>query len=642
MRLCATVSRLGALGAAAVLIVAACGGSPSQSPSSGASGPAAPSSLPVSGVGNDLAGLPSSLDSVAVLAGLLDTPVQDLDPTLTAIRDQLLAELGDSVKGPVKLPPAFSSVDARLAAYSAGGTDEAGFAVLMMLILGTVMPSQPGAESVAEIAGQVGGESGRDVPDGPKEDSTSTNVPLTGSSAGEQMAGSYAMDVHASQTRSQVTVDLTRHLQMQRTAAGTTATLDMTVTTTVTVDFCPDAGGQVPVHLVTNVSLTAGPDAKQATIEAVLTGQVDDTGALAAVTGTTTIQGNTTSNGNRSNSYDLTVGNLSFPVANGTVGEATGQYSGQSDSDALAAAKVDFAKIDLDNAIPKLMSALEQIWQGNACVIVEVPDYQFMAQPGSSNDPRKEVDPASKSTFQVVVHQRFEHRDLTVPVQQLLSSEQSVDPQQVSPTPGSASYTAPNKRDVSNTDDLRAWSRRGRSDLKVDFHTRNPPLKMGLAGTFTEQAALVTLTGKVTVPATEFTEFSAGDHIDYEATVHVAVSVSMKVQGVTLPCGSVFETETGTAHLTAHAQAIDDTHQVWVIHPDPASMHFTSSTKCQITVGDFLQAGAGFGAKFFAALHDFQVPTEPGSTTVSGTNAGAGITDTASAKVTVYAVPAQP
>ena len=52
--------------------------------------------------------------------------------------------------------------------------------------------------------------------------------------------------------------------------------------------------------------------------------------------------------------------------------------------------------------------------------------------------------------------------------------------------------------------------------------------------------------------------------------------------------------------------------------------------------------GGGFGAKFFAALRDFQVPTDPGSTTVSGTNAGAGITDTASAKVRVYAVPAQP
>ncbi len=625
-------TRLAALLAAAALAFSACGGDTATTPASDASPGTA-------GKPGDIASLPAITDPTAVLAGYLGVPMQPLDPATSAIRDQLLQEVGDAVKGPVKLPPAFSRVDARLAA---AGSEDIGSAILSVTILGVVMPSQPAAEAAASIVKQVGDTSGRDVPDGPKEDSTSQDVPLSAGSDADHVTGSYTMQIHAQQLRSQISVELDRSLQMLRTTAAGQKILNTTIKTTVTVDFCPDAGGRVPVHARSEYTLVTDTDTTRVTIDGTFTGQVDGNGDLAAVTGSATLQGGVTSGGSTADNYNLAVSGLAFGVAGATAGRVSGgHYDGQADSAQLADTKATLAKVDLENSIPTIVAAAENVWQNNGCVIVLVPDYNYMAQPGSDNYPRKEVDADSKSTFQVVVHHRFEHTDLSLPVQQRLSTEKSVDPQRVSPTPGSASYLAPNKRDVSNDDDLRAWSQRGRSDLTIEFRTKNPPFKMSLTGTITETAGLVTVKGTIKVPVTEFSETSEGDHFEFEADLPVTVSVSMTVQGVPLACGAVAETERGTVHLQAVTVPIDDTHLGWQVKEYPASAHFTSKSNCVIDVGNYLQStGAGFGAKFFAALGNFQVPVEPGATTVTGTSAGAGISDSVSAKVTVY--PTQP
>jgi hypothetical protein len=627
--------RLGVLCTVTVL-VAGCASPPSQAPATGAS-PAgatqAAAASPAASTGG-LAGLPSDLDPTAVVAGYLGVPLQPLDPQLAAIRDQLTKELGDAITGPVALPKAFGSVDAELAVDQ--GAQDIGSAVLLVTILGAVMPSQPAADAAASLVKQVGETSGKDVPDGPKQDSTSHDIPLSAGSGAELVTGGYTEEVRAEQVRSQVTIDDNRSLTITGNKNGVPSTFDTEISSTVVVDFCPDAGGGFPVHLTTKYKLDIDGSTTLATIDGSFTGLVNDLGALATLTGNVTLQGGETQpDGSKSNSYSLSSSDLGFDTADGTVGKVNqGSFTGPADTQALVDGKLAVAKIDLENSVPAIVAAAQKEWQGDSCVIVVVPDYGYMAQPGDSNSERKDVKAASTSSFQVLVHHRFEHRDLTVPVQQTLRSEKSVDPPQISPTPGTAKYEAPNKRDAYNTDELRAWSRRGRSDLKIDFHTTDPPPKLKIDGSFTEHAAVVTLTGKVTSPAVEFT----GGPDTFEATVPISVTMKMTMQGGALPCGAVFETERGTAHLTAHAQAIDDTHMVWVVHADPASMHFTSKAQCVISVGNFLDpSGGGFGAKFFAALHDFQVPTDPATTTVQGTNAGAGTSDAASARVTVYA-----
>ena len=604
--------------------------SPATAPSEAGGSPPAASS---GGLG-DVAALPEVTDPTAVLAGYLGVPLQPLDPDLAAIRDQLLNQLGDSVRGPVTLPPAFGQADARLAA---SGSEDIGSAFLAISVLGVVMPSQPAAETAASIVKEVGGQLGRDVPDGPKEDTTNENDPLAAGSGSDQVSGAYSMQVHVQQLRSQVTVDMTRGLQLLRTTPTGQRALNTTIQTTASVDFCPDPGGQVPVHVQSQYTLTDDTTTLRATIDGTYAGQVDDTGSLASVTGSATLQGGTTSGGSTSDSYDLQVTGLGFGVSGGTVGGVTsGQFTGPADTQQLADDRMTVAKVDLENSIPVIVAAAEKEFQDSACVIVEVPDYSFRAQPGSDNNPRKWVEASSRSTFQVVVHHRFEHTDLSLPVEQRLQTEQAVDPQRLGSTPGSATYTAPNKRDVSNDDDLRAWSRRGRSDLTIEFRTRNPPLKLSLSGTITEQAALAIVTGTIKVPVTEFTETAEGDHVEFEADVQVTVKVGLKIQGVPLQCGSVAETEHGTVHLQAKTVPKDDTHLVWQIHFFPNSPRFRSKSSCVIDVGNFLQGGAGFGSKFFTALGDFQVPTEPGTTRVTGSGGGAGITDSVSARVTVY------
>jgi hypothetical protein len=651
-------TRVRSVGVVVVLssVLAACSSNPSPSPggpsgappaptaAQGSSSASTPATAPSGGPG-DIASLPRVVHPTEVLAGLLDTPLGPLDPDLAAIRDQLAPQIGNRLAGPIPPPPAFQEAKTWLAGGSSGNSLEVGFAIIEIAFMGSIMPSQAAADTVTSIVRDVGETPGVDVPDGPKQDSTEGHLDLDGTAGDYHSTGAVTIKTSAQQLRSQITVDLTRTLDMHVTSPNLNGTITTTIHSTESVDFCPDAGGQVPVHITSQFTLASPGSTVNATIDGTFIGQVDDTGALGSVTGEATIQGGTTaSDGSTSHSYDLAASGLSFAVSAGTVGELSGgRYVGPADTQQLADDRMALAKIDLENALPTIFAAAEREWQNNACLIVEVPDYQYRAQPGSDNNPRTFVAPTSKSTFQIVVHQRFEHTDLNVPVEQRLSTEKSVDPQRVASTPGSASYTAPNKRDVSNDDDLRAWSRRGRSDLTIDFFTLNPPLKLSLNGTITEQAAIATVTGTIRVPVTEFTETAEGDHFEFEATVPVTVKVGLKVQGVPLACGSVAETERGTVHLQGRAVPIDDTHMVWQIRFDPSSAHFRSKSSCVIAVGNMLGGGAGFGSKFFTALGDFQVSTEPGTTRVTGSSAGAGISDAVSARVTVYAVhdPAQ-
>ena len=109
-------------------------------------------------------------------------------------------------------------------------------------------------------------------------------------------------------------------------------------------------------------------------------------------------------------------------------------------------------------SLEDVLSAAEDNWRNNGCVIIKVPE---------GND--HTVGPNSKNTFTANVLHKWEETQLPVPVTVAFSGESSVDPTRIDSAPGVFTVTAGSAwHDVADCD-LESVSKRGRATTNVHY-----------------------------------------------------------------------------------------------------------------------------------------------------------------------------
>jgi hypothetical protein len=621
--------RASVVSVAAALLIGGCGGAiPTGGSPSTAASPAKP---PVSA--DSVLALPQPSDNVGVLGGLLGVPTAPLDGENAGMRDAIAKQLGTAVDGPVPLPP-----NAVPAAFHAANSDAMvlGFLVIDMTIMSRALPSKLAADTLSGMVKEVGGGPGRDGPDKtPREEQTKT-TPFNATSGTSTGTGSMETKVAVQAEHSLVTVDLDRTLALNFTKEGESGTVVVGIHNTESVDFCPDAGGIVPVKVHSVFTMTTAASTVTATIDGTFEGHVDAQAGLASISGNATVTGGTQSGGSTSSDYDASLSGVALG-ASGTVEGGTWQGHGDQALQGVGAALA-----DLQHSIPEIFSGASRMWEKSACVSVQVPDFGAYASPLDAADAShdKEVDPASKTQFTVQVHHRFLHTELNIPVKLTLESAKKIDPTTVSSTPGGATYEAPSKPGEANLVRLESKSVRGATRFAINFHTRDLKPTMSLTGHMVEvinAAARTTFTLDMRMTKVAFAPTGGGteDQPRYSATAKVSGSITVVFAGVKLPC-RVFATESGTIPLVATLLEKDDGSSVWRIKADQNGTNLNFHVTCASVAASRFGANSGEIRKFFAALGEFEIPTEPGTYPVSGSADIPIGHDTATGKVTVY------
>jgi hypothetical protein len=583
-----------------------------------------------------IAALPRPADNAAVFAGLLGAPTTPLQGDYAAMRDEIAKQLGPAVDAPVPLPPI-----AIPASFHSVSSDAmvVGFLVIDMAIVSRALPSKLAADTLSAMVKQVGGGPGRDGPDRVPREEQTQSTPFDATTGSSTATGSMETKTAVQAERSLVTVDLDRTLTLNYTKDGQSGTVVVGIHNTESVDFCPDAGGVVPVKVHSEFTMATPASTVTATIDGTFQGQVDGQAGLASVTGNATVKGVTVTGGSSSDDYDASMSGVTIGTP-GTIDGGT--WAGHGDG---AEAAVGAAVVDLENSVPTIFDGARRLWQKSACISVQLPDSGSWASYADSDDAstNKDVDPASKTEFTIAVHHRFLHTDVNIPVKLTLETVKKIDPTTVASTPGKATYEAPNKPSQNNKVRLEAKSVRGATRYAINFHTKDLKLKLSLTGHFVEKEngpLSATLTMDMKLKTVVFGPAGGtDDEPQYEATGTVNGTLVFHFEGLNYPC-DVYATESGTVPLIAVLTPKDDDTSVWRIHVDQSGTRLHTTGTCLILSGsnDF-GAGAGEIAKFFAALAEFEVPMDPGTYSVSGTRQIPIGTDTSTAKVTIYEPP---
>lgn len=560
--------------------------------------------------GHDLAGLPSNMKPRDVLAGLVGVTTENADPQLTDLAEKARAQLGAVVDDPVTVPsvPGYGGLVRRRSGI-------AEFLILDMLINGTVLPSQRGAEALSSMEERVGHTVGLDAPDHGESGQEDAETPFSASNAAGSLSGNFTTEINVEAEHSNVKVDLTRTMDGTLNKDSTQSALGVDIHNIESMDFCPDAAGVVPADIESDVKVTAGTTVLQFQIVGHFLGYVNDNADLTSVTGSANVTGLTAVDGAQQDPYTIDMTGLTFPVNGGNVGLVDGGTWTANNSNVQS--KVQSVAWDLSESLKEVYTRAQSLWQGNSCVTVQIPDFDTYAPwlPDKDVNFTKGVQPGSSTKFTVQVHQRFEHSNPNLPVAQTLDGEVKLDPPKLSSTPGQSTYEAPNEPDMYYKATFENRSRRGKSVLTGRFYTEEKPPTIGVDGTITSAAGPASETGPITMAPIQFT----GQHIRDDGTVEYSVDApvsghySLSIAGVSIGCED-YATEQGTIHLTAHSEARGDNARVWVIEPDPGQSRFDTTVTCKITVARQFSQGSGMIAKYFAALGTMEIPTDPGTT----------------------------
>ncbi len=573
-----------------------------------------------------------------MFADLTGTSTKNADPQLVDLANKVSRQIGTTVNGSPTLPstPAYSGLMRR----RSGVVD---FLILDLLIGGSVFPSQRGAEALSAMSERVGHSVGLDAPDGPESDHQKDEAPFDSTNPSGSMTGNFATEISVDAEHSLVKVDLSRTMQATMSNDATQTALGVDIHNVESVDFCPDASGIVPVDVQSDVSITGGTTTIQFQIVGHFSGYVNDNADLTNVTGSATVTGAKVIDGASQDPYSIDMSGLNFPVDSKGVGPAdAGTWQANNSSGDLAG-KVAAVAWDLESSLKVIYERAQSLWQNSTCVTVQVPDYNTYASfaPASDVDFQRDVAPGSTTEFTTQVHHRFEHTNVNLPVTQKLAGKVRLDPPTLSSTPGKSTYEAPNEVDVNTDGTFETRSRRGRSLLKGRFSTTEKPPTIGISGTITTTAGPATVTGPVTMPPILFSNqriSDAGNYTEYYVDAPVSAGLTLSMAGISIPCAE-YSHEQGTLRLVAHSEPRGDKDRVWVIHPDPGLSHFDATITCQITVGTQYSKGASETAKFFAALGDFEIPVDPGTTNLDKQRAIPGGNDHSQAAVTLVAPP---
>ncbi len=521
--------RFATLACVAALIAAACGSATDQAsspPGSPAASEAAtpPAASPVAGAstasgppsGTELATLVPPTDPRVALLTLLGVQDQALDPDMTGLRDRVLSQLGSAPDAPVPVP------ELKLASWRSGPGDAAaarpasvngstvlvGFLMIDMAVMGKILPSRQSAQLLAGAVKQVAGQGGRDGPDSiPAQPGQTESTPFDATAdSGLRATGTMETNSTVKAERSLVTVDLDRQLTLgfsggTNVESGTTT---ITIHNTASVDFCPDVGGVVPVKLKTTFTMAMPSSTVTAAIDGDYLALVDDTGNHVFTNGGGRIT-RVTSTGN--DDVDVQVVELSLDPSGAITG---GTYEGRASSQAVAAQAAGAALVDVEDAVPTIVKSAEAAWQASSCVAIQLPELNVYAGPASDGSGHKDVDPTSKTEIKAQVHQRFEHREVDLPVKLTLRAAKSIDPTRLPTTPSKFTYEAPDRPNQSNQVVLEVASKRGKSKVTMTFDTKTGKLRTTANGTIHMDAAGNVYDTTITLKQTDLTAADDG------------------------------------------------------------------------------------------------------------------------------------
>jgi len=176
----------------------------------------------------------------------------------------------------------------------------------------------------------------------------------------------------------------------------------------------------------------------------------------------------------------------------------------------------------LERAYALAMGALESAkkhWQGGKCIKIEA------TSPGK-------VEPGSTTAIPVTVRHRLDGSEVTSKLDAVLSGEKSVHPASIARTPGTLTYTAPDKKKATATIALTANSRRGRATLDLtastggQSYTASGGAKIQISGTVCDLEKSFQLTGKG----------NNGISYDFEFSPNNSTSGSMSYSGSASGC----------------------------------------------------------------------------------------------------------
>ena len=497
--------RLATFAAIATLVAGACGATtPTGAPvasgtsgpapavsidaSSGAASPGAPSGTPAA---NTVSALPRPTDPRLALGTLLGVPDEPLDPDMAALRDEILRQLGDAPDAPVTLPTIkLASLrtgpgDAPTAPGAAvnGSIVLVGFLLIDMAIMGRILPSKQAADALAGTVRQVAQEGGLDGPDSvPDQPLMSESVPFDATTdQGSHATGT--METHATVKAegSLVSIELDRQLVLHFTAGAASTsesgTTTITIQNTGSVDFCPDVGGVVPLKIETAFTLAMPSSTVKATVKGDFLALVDDAANHVYTNGNAQITRLTTT-GNDDVDVQFTGMNID---PSGTV--TGGDIAGRAPSEQVAGQAAGAALVDIENAVPTILKSAEKAWQSSSCVAIQLPDSGDYAGPMKDGSAQKDVQPGSNTELKAQVHQRFQHREVNLPIQATLRTEKTIDPTRLPSTPSKLTYTAPDRPSAHNDVVLETISKRGKSKLTMRFDTTALKLMASVNGT---------------------------------------------------------------------------------------------------------------------------------------------------------------
>jgi hypothetical protein len=276
------------------------------------------------------------------------------------------------------------------------------------------------------------------------------------------------------------------HYSFQPLLFGSRLEATGTITTTVTAPYpyeesieydlsmevCPDAEGNVPIHLSLHSSASLLGGGVQLGGDTQLTGHVNDEGALASTDYNSTYQGSRQpihgagENLGTVNTFFESQENVTIYTNPGNPSTGTQRYTRQSsetdqqfNQDALQ--EMRFLNIYLTT---QALNTANEKWTTGYCLEITVPELP---------DGTKTVQPNSETRFTANVHHKFEGTDLPLPVIATLSDGQvSVNPSGSKvPAPASFTYKAAEEINKSATVNLVTRSKRGVATLDVNFKT---------------------------------------------------------------------------------------------------------------------------------------------------------------------------
>jgi hypothetical protein len=262
-----------------------------------------------------------------------------------------------------------------------------------------------------------------------------------------------------------------------------------TITTIVTAPFayqesirydlnmeaCPDAQGNVPVHLSLHSAASLLGGGVQLGGESQVTGHVNDEGVRASTDYNTTYQGSRQpihgvgENLGTVNTFFESQENVTLYTDPGNPGTGSQRYTRQSSEtdEQFNHDVVQEMRLIMFSVTNLALDAAEKKWTTGYCVELQVPEL------GAGT---KMVQPNSETPFTAAVRHKFENVDLQVPVIAVLSEGQvSVNPAGTKvPAPAAFIYKAPNTEGLSASVKLVTRSKRGIATLDLKFTTGLP------------------------------------------------------------------------------------------------------------------------------------------------------------------------